>query len=557
MGDRSDESAIPGEPGGRGTDEPGPAESPDPPEALPETPRREVVPDVDEGSGTVVWHREDLRIRDNPAVARAAESDRLLPVFVLDPAFYGDRGLACDARIGLLHDCLRDLDDRYHTAGGGAAGAGLTYAHGDPVAVLERFRDAGWDVVATRTPSGRYGHRRDERAREADVEFVDAGGLVYDAERTREDWQERIERWLAAEPHDPDLRETAVEGVDTGITLAAVEDAYDVEPTKSEVPTGGTTRGRERLESFVARIGEYPGSISSPVDAREGTSGLSPYLRFGCLSVRQVHRYVEEHAPDGRGKEMFVSRLFWNRHYAQKLADWPGWTDVAVNPVMRGFNADRRDPDLIDAWKRGRTGFPMVDASMRCLAGTGWLNFRMRAMCASFFGRILAQPWRVGADWFHRHLVDSDAAINYTQWQYQAGVVGKPTQRLYDPRKQVRDQDLDGEFVSKWVPELAALPAEHLDEPEKTPVAVQEECGVRIGEDYPRPVVDFEAARERYWQRFDAVKAEAAAAFADETVARRVSFSGGLGTALSLAEEYGPDDDEDDGGRQASLAAFD
>ncbi|MFC7138097.1 FAD-binding domain-containing protein [Halobaculum litoreum] len=172
---------------------------------------------------------------------------------------------------------------------------------------------------------------------------------------------------------------------------------------------------------------------------------------------------------------MFRDRLYWNRHYTQKLQDWPGWTDRAVNPVFRRLNWDRRDDDLIAAWKAGETGYPMVDASMRCLRATGWLNFRMRAMCASFFGYVLEQPWRVGADHFYEHLIDADPAINYTQWQYQTGLTGIAAVRVYNPRKQVRENDPDGEFVHRWVPELADVPPRHLDEPEKMPLATQAE----------------------------------------------------------------------------------
>ena len=112
---------------------------------------------------------------------------------------------------------------------------------------------------------------------------------------------------------------------------------------------------------------------------------------------------------------MFTDRLIWNMHYNQKLVDWSGWTDRAVNPALENLNADRHDPKLVSAWKRGETGFPMVDAAMQCLRQTGWLNFRTRATCASFFTHILHQPWWIGADWYHHHLVDSDVGINYTQ----------------------------------------------------------------------------------------------------------------------------------------------
>jgi deoxyribodipyrimidine photo-lyase len=199
----------------------------------------------------------------------------------------------------------------------------------------------------------------------------------------------------------------------------------------------------------------------------------------------------------------------------------------------------------------------MVDAAMRCLRGTGWLNFRMRAMAASAYFHLLGQPWRIGADWYHHHLVDSDAAINYTQWQSQAGLVGKPGLRLYDPRKQVRDHDPEGEWIRRWVPELEGLPAEHLPRPERTPLAVQDECGVCIGEgsdaDYPRPVVEYEAARERFRRRYGDAKAAAAARLADEEVARRASLSGGMAGARAIAEEHGR---ETRTGTQTDLTGF-
>ena len=526
-------------------------------EAPNDRPQRGAIPAPPEGeSGTVVWHREHLRVTDHPAVAAAADADHMLPVFVFDPSFYGADGLACDARIDVLHDCLADLDAQYRAV----ADAGLTLAHGDPIEILGRFRDAGWDVVAAATPSGRYGNRRDRRARSAcGVSFVDGDGLVRGVDRPREGWSDRVEAWLTDDHDTWDPASVTVHEVETGVTIDGIDAAYDIDPGKSNVPTGGTTAARRQLAAFVDRIREYPRNISSPVDARDGTSGLSPYLKFGCLSVRQVYQYVVANAPDCRGTELFVSRLFWNKHYEQKLEDWPGWLDTAVNPVLEGFNADRRDPELIAAWKAGETGYPMVDASMRCLAETGWLNFRMRALCVSFYYHLLQQPWQEGADWYHHHLVDSVASINYTQWQYQCGLVGKPTLRRYNPRKQVRDQDPDGEFIREWVPELEPLPDEYLDRPERTPLAVQSECGVEIGQTYPRPVVDYDAARAEFDERLAAVRPDAAEALGRPEVADRASLSGGRKTATRIAREHGrgAGDGEGDGDAdQSRLDAF-
>ena len=561
-----------------------------------EIPRPEAVCAASDATGAVVWHRKHLRIDDQLAVARAvADADVVCPLFVFDPAFYAASGLACDARLRFLNEAVASLDRLYTAvpapaitraatdsercltdstpvapdetgAGDGplasADASGLTLGYGDPVTLLRRFVDAGWEAVTMATPTSRYGKRRDERVRDAcgdAVAFVSGDGLVRGAERPRRNWADRVESWLTGAQHDPDWEASGAArlAVETGVTPAAVDEAFDVAPTKRKVPTGTHRTAAERLGSFLDRIRSYPERISAPGAARDGTSGLSPFLNFGLLSVRQAYQAVTDRAPSCRGAEMFTDRLVWNLHYNQKLVDWPGWTDTAVNPVFEGRNEDRHDPSLVRAWKRGRTGFPMVDASMRCLAGSGWLNFRMRAMCASFFTHVLQQPWWIGADWYHHHLIDSDVGINYTQWQSQAGLVGKPSQRVYNPRKQVRDQDPDGAWITEWVPELEPLPSEFLDRPERTPLPVQEEVGVVVGEDYPRPVVDFEARREAFWSRHEQRRAAAADQLARPKIAARASFSGGHAAAKSIARTHGSASDSGPRSVQVSLSDAD
>jgi len=168
---------------------------------------------------------------------------------------------------------------------------------------------------------------------------------------------------------------------------------------------------------------------------------------------------------------------------------------------------------------------------------------------------LLQQPWKIGADWFYYHLIDADPAINYTQFQIQAGVDGTNMLRIYNPRKQVRDNDPDGEFIRQWVPELQALPVEHLDQPEKTPVYVQRECGVTIGETYPYPVVEYEAAREAILSKFDAVRDEAKHALQNEAVARRVSMSQ-RGRVEDEPDRASTEDGDESGTHQSSLSSF-
>jgi deoxyribodipyrimidine photo-lyase len=502
--------------------------------------------------GCVVWHCRQLRTRDHPVLEYAtAEYSTILPIFVVDPSFYEPEGLACDARIQFCHESIADLNEQYRDRGGA-----LTLCHGDPIQVLSAFTDAGWEIATTADPTGRYGLRRDNAVADAcNVTFIDADGLVRGADDSRDGWADQAEAWLTGTQCAWNADEITIATVDTPITIDRVAATYEITPEKRNIPTGGTTAARKRVIDFLDRLDSYPQNISSPADARTGTSQLSPYLRFGCLSVREVYQAVTEHEGTERAAEMFRSRLWWNRHYNQKLVDWAGWMDEAANPVMEGFHADTYDPARIEAWKHGRTGYPMVDASMRCLKATGWLNFRMRAMCASFLCDLLQQPWKIGADWFYYHLIDADPAINYTQFQIQAGMDGTNMFQIYNPRKQVRDNDPDGEFIHRWVPELQGLPVEYLDQPEKTPLHIQNECGVHIGETYPYPLVEYEGAREAIISKFEGVRTQAKQALQNDAVARRISMSQ-RGQVEDDSVRERSHDDSDSGSTQSSLSSF-
>jgi len=529
------------------------------------------------------WHRTDLRIEDNPALNRAAElahqrGTTVQPVFVFDPQFYGEESLACDARVEFMHECLASLREQYRERG-----TELALLHGDPIdrfAALFNDEEIELDRLCyTRHPTARYGAHRDGQIEaqlesDIDIEAVPEGAIVFDARQrcidSREGWAEGCETYLTGEPYpapNPEVLVSEADALDSDVAIDGIETRYGVNSAKRSVPRGGHRAAHRRLDWFTRAkvMDQYPGGISPPAEAEQRTSRLSPYLRFGVLSVRQVYQAGVERAGAERARELFESRLFWNRHFRQKLADNPRLTDEAVNPVLQGlFASDQeRDPELIEAWKEGRTGFPMVDASMRALVATGWLNFRMRAMVASFLGYILKQWWKVGADFMYYHLIDADPAINYAQWQMQCGLVGCHPNRIYNPRKQARENDSEGTFIREYVPELGDLPTEFLSRPEKAPVHVQRECGVTIGDgpeaDYPYPVVDFEreaaAAREQFGKLAD----RARAALDDPEVRRRASLSRGrrrrMGGPEKGATEARIEDGENEQ-RQGRLAEF-
>ena len=542
--------------------------------------------------GTIlVWHRTDLRVRDNPALDRAAalarESEATIqPVFVFDPRFYGSRSLACDGRIAFLHECLSSLREQYRERG-----AELAFLHGEPAqrfsTLLDTTNTRYSHLCYTRHPTARYGARRDDELgsrldaedecadslhARTTIEAVPEGAIVFDAQErgidSREGWAEQCEEYLRGEYHPPpdsDVLVSETNALAGDETIEEIEAQYGVDAVKRDVPRGTHRAAHRRLDWFTRAktIDRYPGGISPPAEAERRTSRLSPYLRFGLLSARQVYQAGVERGGAERARDLFESRLYWNRHFRQKLADNPTLTREAVNPVLRGLytDDDEHDPALVAAWKAGRTGFPMVDASMRALTETGWLNFRMRAMVASFFGYILKQWWRIGADFMYYHLVDADPAINYAQWQMQCGLVGCHPNRVYNPRKQARENDPDGEFVRTYVPELRDLPTEFLARPERAPVHVQHECDTTIGDepdaDYPYPVVDFEREATIAREQFGRLADRARAALDDPDVRRRASLSrdrrqrmNGEATSESTTNE------RSDGGSQHRLGEF-
>ncbi|MFW6017369.1 MAG: FAD-binding domain-containing protein [Halapricum sp.] len=504
-------------------------------------------------SDIVVWHRADLRSVDNPALAAAAEDGAPTPVFVFDPHFYGSDSLACDARLRFVHESLRDLRRQYRDRGGD-----LALLHGDPREVIPSLLERGYEMYCNRGVTARYGRRRDDEilGYEAVTVFED-DGIVRPDERhpdgtvavdTRGNWREQCEAYFESDPHPrPDsLSDNPLEST---VTIDGIENRYDVSPSKSNVLEGGTTAGHERLSQFVDRLPEYPAMVSPPGTAEERSSRLSPYLAIGALSLREVYQRVQD-APDSRGKSMFTSRLFWNRHYTQKLADWPGWTERAVNPVMHGLFRDEHNPDHVAAWKHGETGFPMVDAAMRALVETGYLNFRARAMVASFFVYVLREHWKRGADFMYDHLLDADPAINYTQWQSQANLTGVHPVRVYDPTKQLREYDPDGTFVRRYVPALQSVPDAYLAEPAKMDVATQRAVGVQIGVDYPYPIVDYQRRAGEARERYAALADRAEEALSDPVVRRRGSFSN------RRRDREGETSDDGNGEGQASLDEF-
>ncbi len=465
------------------------------------------------------WARRDLRLADNPALAAALEfasgsgDGQAIPLFIIDPKLCASPYVG-EKRLAFLYAGLRALDASLRQRG-----SYLVVRQGNPLEELARLVEASKAAMIFAEPDvSPYARRRDDLvARHLPVTWVGSPSLRPAESVLKTDGRPYTvftpfsKAWRSLPGLPPAAPLPAPAHIPTSPDLETFPIPRSLAMPDGVLFTAGEAEALRRLEHFTGALVQgnqaEDALIHNYASGRDrldqsGTSQLSPYLRFGMLSARQAVVAALDAiraARDGaarRGAETWLNELIWREFYIHILYHFPHVRRGNFRlPGVRWQNA----PDRFAAWCEGRTGYPVVDAAMRQLKETGWMHNRARMIVASFLTKDLLVDWRWGERWFMQHLIDGDPAANNGGWQWTAGTGtdAAPYFRIFNPVSQGIKHDPQGTYIRRWLPELRGVPVEYIHQPWLMPAEVQRAAACTIGVDYPAPLVDHAAARQK------------------------------------------------------------
>lgn len=481
----------------------------------------------------IVWFKRDIRLRDHAPLKAALSSGKpIFLIYIVEPEMIADPHIQarhwrfifesiddCNEQLAGFHLNLNVYQGEVHDILG---------------AVFKQYPNA--QLFSHQEIGLHYTFERDKKIKKLCSEYSIVWrefpyGAVKRGLSHRYNWNNHWQKVMTQPCDDPDfigsLCASASYPIQEGVSLYRFSNetrkklCTSLFDDPSLFQSGGEKRAWYTLEHFYQERGKhYAQHISSPSLARKACSRLSPYLAWGNISIRQVYQQIRKREV-GKGWQRsisgFTSRIHWHCHFIQKFESESEMEYRPTNRIYKDYPYSKREDSQsqLTAWKQGNTGVPLIDACMRAVIQTGYLNFRMRAMLVSFLTHHLNIDWRLGVEHLGAQFLDFEPGIHYPQFQMQAGITGTNTIRIYNPIKQSEEKDPEGVFIRKWCPELNQLPNELIHTPWKLTAMEQALYETNIGEDYPYPIINVEKAardaRDRLWsfRKRDDVKQEA------------------------------------------------